>query len=233
MSDNSQYFIPVLIVSVIIIVIFLVVYFNKKNIVLRKLSKFKAKRITQIRTNELTKISGKVLQVQESFVAPFSKRKCVAYIFNVKQKVKSGKSSHWKTLVKKEDIQDFFIEQNGELIMVKPSKETSNYISYMVEDKRVSSGTFNDPTPEFKKVLYDLGVEPENWLGFNKTLKYTERIIEIGETITVGGIAKWKVLNESIEGYNYSKIAALESSVKQKIIITDHPDAIKPLEKRL
>lgn len=232
MSANSEYFIPVLIVSVIAIIIILVVYYNKKNVVLRKLSKFKAKRITQIRTNELTKITGKVLQVQEPFVAPLSRRKCVAYVFEVRQKVKSGKSSHWKTLVKKEDIQDFFIEQNGELVMVKPSMETSNYISYMIEDKKISSGTFNDPTPEFKKVLDDFGVEHENWLGFNRTLKYTERILEIGETITVGGIVKWKVLKEPIEGHNYSKFAVIESSSEQKIIITDHPDAIKQVEPR-
>tara|TARA_R110002072_G_scaffold186135_1_gene343037 strand:+ start:150 stop:491 length:342 start_codon:yes stop_codon:yes gene_type:complete len=109
--------------------------------------------------------------------------------------------------------------------------ETSNYINYMVEDKRVSSGTFNDPTPEFKKVLDDLGIESENRLGFNRTLKCTERIIEIGETITVGGIAKWKVLKEPIEGHNYSRIAALESGTEHKTIITDHPDAIKPVKK--
>jgi hypothetical protein len=55
-------------------------------------------------------------------------------------------------------------------------------------------GSFNDPSPEFKKVLDDFGIKSETWLGFNKTLKYTERIIEVGETITVGGIAKWKIL---------------------------------------
>lgn len=233
MAYNSQYFFPILIVSVIIIIISLAVYFSKKNIVLRKLSKFKPKRITQIRTNELTKISGKVLQVSEPFIAPYSKRKCVAYIFKVKQKVNSGKSSHWKTLVKKENIQDFFIEQNGELVMVKPSMKNNNYISYMVEDKTVSSGVFNNPTSEFKKVLNDLGIEHENWLGFNRTLKYTERVIEIGETITVGGIAKWKQLKAPIEGHNHSKVAALESSSEQKIIITDHPDAIKPVKRML
>jgi len=233
MANSSQYFFPILIVSVIIIVVFLAVYFNKKNVVMRKLSKFTPKRITQIRTNELTKISGKVVQVTEPFIAPYSKRKCVAYIFKVKQKVKSGKSSHWKTLVKKENIQNFFIEQNGELIMVKPSMENNNYISYIVEDKKVSSGIFNNPTPEFKKVLDDLGVNHENWLGFNRTLKYTERIIEIGETITVGGIAKWKQVKAPIAGHNYSKVAALESNKEQKIIITDHPDAIKPVKRML
>tara|TARA_R110002050_G_scaffold57866_7_gene130249 strand:- start:37328 stop:38029 length:702 start_codon:yes stop_codon:yes gene_type:complete len=233
MSQNSEFLIPVLIAIVIATIIFLVIYFSKKNIILRQLSKFKSKRITQFRTNELTKVSGKVLQVEQPFVAPFSRRKCVAYIFEVKQKVSTGKSSHWKTLVKKEDIQDFFIEKEGELVMMKPSLERSNYYSYMVEDKSISSGTFNDPTPEFKKVLDNYGIESETWLGFNKTLKYSERIIEIGETITVGGIAKWKVLNEPIEGYHYSKIAALESNDTQKLIITDLPKAIEVTRRKL
>ena len=228
---DEKIFIPVLILSGIAIITFTSVYFSKKNVVLRKLSKFKHKRIAQFRTNEPTKITGKVLPVEEPFVAPFSQRKCVAYDFYVKQRVSTGKSSHWKTLVKKENIQDFFIEQNGELVMVKPSMETSNYISFMVADKKVSSGSFNSPTPKFKEVLISLGVENKNWLGFNKTLKYTERIIEIGETITVGGIAKWKSLNKPVAGYSFSKIAALESNKDQKIIITDHPSAITPVDR--
>ncbi|WNH08849.1 hypothetical protein [Thalassobellus suaedae] len=233
MLQNSEFLIPTLITIAIATIIFLVIYFSKKNIILRKLSKFKPKRITQFRTNELTKVSGKVLQVEKPFVAPYSKRKCVAYIFEVKQKVSTGKSSHWKTLVKKEDIQDFFIEKDGELVMVKPSLESSNYYSYMVEDKSVNSGTFNTPTPKFQNVLDDFGIQSETWLGFNKTLKYSERIIEIGETITVGGVAKWKVLNEPIEGYHYSKIAALESNDTQNLIITDLPKAIEVRRRNL
>ena len=226
-------FIPILLISVIFIIIFLVVYFNKKNSILRKLSKFKPTRITQFRANELTKVTGKVLQVEEPFIAPYSKRKCVAYVFEIQQNIKSSKGSHWRTLVKKEDIQHFFIKQNEELVIIKPSKETNNYTIYMVEDKKVFSGTFKDPTTKFKNILDRYGIESENWFGFNKTLRYSERILEIGETITVGGIAKWKVLKEKPEGHNYSKVAALESNTEQKIIITDHPNAIKPLGKRL
>jgi hypothetical protein len=231
MSQNFEFLIPILIVLAFGLLIFTITYFNDKNIILRKLSKIKHKRITQFRTDELTKVSGKVLKVSQPFLAPLSKRKCVAYIFEVKQRVSSGKSSHWKTLVKKEDIQDFFLEQNGELVMIKPSRENRNYVSYMVEDKNIKSGSFKDPSPEFKKVLDDFGIKSENWLGFNKTLKYSERIIEIGETITVAGIAKWKILKEPIEGYSFSKIAALESNKNHKLIITDYPDAIKPLDR--
>ena len=233
MFQVSASLFPILIFGAIALIIVLSFVFSRKNRVLRKLAKFKHKRTSQFRNNELTKVTGKVLEVETPFVAPFSKRPCVAYIVKVQQRVSTGKSSHWKTLVKKEDIQDFFIEQSGDLVMVKPSMQSSNFYSFMVEDQRVKSGTFNDPSPEFKKVLDDFGVDSETWLGFNKTLKYTERIIEVGETITVGGIAKWKVLNEPINGHHYSKIAALESGPKQKIIITDHPKAITPLDRGL
>lgn len=209
---------PFLIVCLIALVIFLVYYFNKKQIIYRKLSKFKPKRITQFRTNELTKVTGKVLEVKAPFIVPFSKRKCVVYVIEIKRKVKSGKSSYWETLVNKEDIQDFFIEKDGELVIVKPSLESSNYFSYFVEDKSVSSGTFNDPSPEFRNILNDFNIDSANCFGLNKTLRYTERILEVGETITVGGIAKWKTLNDPIAGYSDSKIAALESSVNQNLL---------------
>ena len=138
------------------------VYFNKKNSILRKLSKFKPKRITQFRANELTKVTGKVLQVEEPFIAPYSKRKCVAYVFEIQQNIKSGKGSYWKTLVKKEDIQHFFIKQNEEVVIIKPSKETNNYVIYIVEDKKVFSGIFKRPTTKFKNILDRYGIEPEN-----------------------------------------------------------------------
>ncbi|RED45698.1 hypothetical protein [Seonamhaeicola aphaedonensis] len=218
---------PILIISGFIIFGFSIYYFGRKQTVLRNLSKFQFKSIPQFKYNELTKITGKVLHVHEPFVAPFSKRKCVAYLFKIEQKVSSGKHSRWKALVKQEDIQDFFIEENGEVVMIKPVKVPKNYFNYLDEDKSISSGFLNDPTPEFKKVLDYYNIDSENYFGFNKTLRYSERIIEVGEIVTVAGIAKWKSLQEPIEGYNYSKIAALESNDNQKLIITDLPEARK------
>ena len=209
------------IATIVILVITLSYLFSKKQRVLRALKKFKFKEITQFRTNELTKVTGKVLHVHEPFVAPYSKRKCVAYEFLIQQKKSTGKSSYWKTLVEEHNIQDFFIEKRGEVAMIKPQKNPDNFKIFMVEDQSVSSGTFNDPTPEFLKVLNDFNIESTSLFGFNKRLRYSERIIEVGETITVGGIAKIKQIDTKIENFNYSQIAVLESSNTQKIIITD------------
>ncbi len=225
--------IPFLFIGAFIIIGAVSYYLNTKQKVLRRLSKLTFKPILQFRTKEPTKVTGKVLHVHEPFVAPFSKRKCVAFEFRIQQKKSSGKHSYWKTLVEKEDIQDFFVEKNGEVVMVKPTKVPQNYMIYLVEDKKVSSGFFNAPTPEFKLLLNQYDIDNQNFFGFNKTLRYTERILEVGETVTVGGIAKWKALDGQIEGYNYSKIAALESSNEQKLIITDLPKAREPRRDRM
>jgi len=217
-------FIPItIVICIILLVIGIAFYFDKKQMVIRKLAKIKPKPIGSLKTNELSKITGKALHVKEPLIAPFSKRPCVFYSIKIEQKKSNGKSSHWRTVVSEEKFQEFFIEKNGDFVMVQPADAPKNYISYLVPDKKTSSGSFNDPTPEFEALLRRYNINSTGVFGFNKALRYTEGIIEIGETITVAGIAKWKTLKHKVEGYNYSKIASLESADKQKIIITDLP----------
>lgn len=216
-----------IIISLIIVVFgtmaFTFYYFSSKQVVLRKLSKASNKSIGGLKPNEFTKVSGKALHVKEPLIAPLSGRECVFYSIKIEKRVSSGKSSHWKTIIKEEKTQEFFVNNNSDFVIVRPSQTPKNYISYLVEDKKTSSGTFNDPTPQFQSLLKQYNIEPLNFLGFNKSLRYREGIIEIGEEITVAGIAKWKTLSEPIPDYPYSKIAELVSDGKSKLIITDLP----------
>lgn len=210
-----------LVICVIGLIIFLIIYFSEKNVIIRTLSKIPNKPTSSLKTNELSKISGKALHVKEPLLAPYTNRKCVFYQIIIQQRVSTGKSSHWKTLIKEERFQEFFLETNGDFVIVKPQDYPRNYICHLIKDHKQSSGTFNDPTPKFEALLRRYHINPETFFGFNKRLRYEEGIIEIGERITVAGIAKWKSLNEPLPEYPYSKIATLESDGKQKIIITD------------
>lgn len=222
LTSNEIIIIPIIII-VVGSIIFLSYYFSIKQVVLRKLSKIPRKSVGGLKTNELTKVSGKALHVKEPLIAPLSGRKCVFYSIKIQKRVSNGKSSHWKTIIKEEKTQEFFISSNGDFVIVQPSQSPKNYISYLIKDKRASSGAFNDPTPEFNSLLKRYHIDPKSFLGFNRSLRYTEGIIEIGERITVAGIAKWKTLSEPIPEYPYSKIAELVSEGKEKIIITDLP----------
>ncbi len=202
------------------------VFFNKEKLIIRKLKKINSRSISQLQSNELAKVSGKALHVKEPLIAPFSKRKCVAHIIKIEQQKSSGKSNYWKELVNQEHFQEFFLEKGGDVLIVKPRKVPKNYITHLVEDRTISSGFLNDPSPEFQKVLRYYGIDSETLLGFNKTLRYSERIIEVGEYITVAGKVKWKEIDPDVfPEYRYSRIAALESDENQKLIITDMIEA--------
>lgn len=222
----------ILVICAFGLIIFFAFYFSEKNVIFRTLSKIPVKPTSSLRTNELSKVSGKALHVKDPLIAPYTNRKCVFYQIIIEQRVSTGKSSHWKALVKEERFQDFFVETNGDFVIVKPEEHPRNYICHLVKDKKQSSGSFNDPTPRLRRILESYDINPETFFGFNKRIRYQEGIIEIGERITVAGIAKWKTLNEPFPEYPYSKIAALESEGKQKIIITDLPEVL-PKNKNL
>ena len=177
-------------------------------------------------------MSGKALHVKEPLVAPYSQRKCVFYQIRIQQKVSNGKSSHWRTIVEEEKSQEFFVETSSDFVIVKPTDVPRNYITYLVKDKKQSSGTFNDPTPKFEALLKRYNIESQTLFGFNKSLRYHEGIIEIGEQITVAGIAKWRSLSEPLPDYPYSKIAELTEDENTKLIITDLPEVLPQNHRR-
>ena len=221
-----------LIICAVAIIGFLIYYYNGKQVIIRTLSKIPHKPASSLKTNEFSKVSGKALHVEEPLKAPYSGRKCVFYQMKIQKKVSNGKSSNWKTIVTEEKFQDFFVDTNGDFVIIKPNDNPRNYICHLVTDKSQSSGTFNDPTPKFVALLKRYNIEPETYFGFNRTLRYEEGIIEIGERITVAGIAKWKSLSEPMPEYPYSKIATLESDGKQKLIITDLPEVLPNKNRR-
>ncbi|AUC82796.1 hypothetical protein [Lacinutrix sp. Bg11-31] len=222
----------ILVVCAIALIAFLIYYFLPKTIILRRLKKLPYSKIGSLQSHKYSKIEGVTLNVRTPLIAPLSKRKCVYYKIMIQKKVSSGKSSHWDTIVDEEIIQDFFVEQTGERLLIFPKKKPKNYYDYLVTDKTANSGSFNDPTPEFKTLLDRYNIETEGFFGFNKQLRYHESIIEVGERITVAGFVKWVELENPIADYNYSRVASLIAKDKIKILITDSPDALRPRRQR-
>lgn len=212
-------------------IVLLVHHFSPKAIILRKLKKLPHQRVGSLRTNSYSKIEGNALNIEIPLIAPLSKRKCVFYKIRIEKKVNRGKNSRWETILDQQQIQDFFIDQNGERVIIFPTKKPKNYFDYLVTDKTTSSGTFNDPTPEFLELLNSYNIKSEGFFGFNKQLRYEEAIIEVGERVTVAGHIKWVELEQPITNYNYSSIASITAKGKDKILITDSPKALRKNQK--
>ncbi len=229
----STPFIVIIAISLFALVAFLIYFFRPKTIILRRLKNLPHQRVGSLKTKTYSKIEGKALNIEEPLIAPLSKRKCVFYKMKIQKKVSSGKNSHWKTIVNEEHIQDFFIEQTGERLVVLPIKIPKNYYDYLVTDKKTSSGLFSELTPEFAELLKFYNIKTDNLFGFNKQLRYKEAIVEVGERITVAGYVNWVKLENPVKDYNYSSIASVTANGKDKILITDSPAALKPKHGRV
>ncbi|MDH7447474.1 GIDE domain-containing protein [Aquimarina sp. 2201CG14-23] len=199
-------------------------YFSNKNRILRALKKHPFKRIGLIKDNEYVKIKGKAISNDTSLVSPIGKRKCVYYQVEIQEKRSSGKSSHWHTIVKEHKFQDFIIESQTEKAIVITNVPNKNKRIYLNKDVEHSSGTWND-APEFlENYLRSHGRESTGFLGFNKSIRYKEGAIEVGENITIMGTAKWKESDHNFDQYS-SKSLFISGDGENKLIITDDPKA--------
>jgi len=89
------------------IIVYLVYYYSAKQVIIRTLRQIPLKPAQSLKTNELSKVFGKALHVQDPLIAPCTRRKCVFYQMKIQQKVSNGKNSHWKILISEEKFQDF------------------------------------------------------------------------------------------------------------------------------
>lgn len=215
---------------VVLLVIFISYYYGKKNVILRELKKTDKKPIHRIQQNEYVKIIGKATGGNKPLIAPISGRKCLCYYVLVEKKG----NKHWHEYIVEERFQDFFLDNQGERAIIKPRSVHFDFRKLFFEiDHQDSSGTFNDAKPNLERFLKKHGKESEGIFGFNKTLRYREGIIEVGETIAIKGVAEWKTLKEPIEGYSYSKILTLKGTANKKLIITDYHEATRNNSRKL
>ena len=228
--EFTELLIPAVLILGVAVLIFIFTYFSTKNKILRKLSKVRRKQIYQVRDREYVKIVGKAKHAGTPLIAPLSKRTCVFYHVKVEQK----NDKHWSTIVNDIQFQDFFIQTGTDnaAIHLKKTRNSDKKV-HLVTDHSFSSGFMKDADPATENYLKSFNKKSVGFLGLNKTLKYTERIVEIDEEIAVMGIGKWTTLDTPIDGYSDSRVLTLSGIPKYPLLITDEPKALKRVEERL
>ena len=220
--DNSQ-ILTVVFGLIIITAIAYQIFFNKKAVIKRKLKKAPHKRIYSFRNGEVAKFTGTIEIVDNPLIAPLSKRKCSYYHVIVEKQVSSGKSSHWKTIIEETKSCKYVIRDSSACALIKA------YVlkSYVVLDKKFSSGAFNDADANLESYLNKHGHESEGFLGFNKTLRYREGVLEQGEQIAVLGKGKWHDAAEVNLPSNYDRVLVVTASEEHPVYLSDDPSTTK------
>jgi len=199
------------------IIVFLTNFYSKKAIVKRHLRKAVLKSIHSVTDGEIVKISGKVELTGPPLVAPLSGRKCAYYHVLVEQLVNTGKSTHHKKLIEEEVAGPFGIREGRSCACI----DTSRVESYIVDDAKYESGIFNDPTEVLDNYLSAHNLNSENFIGFNKSMRYREGILEEGEVISVLGQARWKHTETGEWSDDFGKLLIIGPTDKMPVYLSD------------
>ncbi|CAN5359251.1 hypothetical protein BH09BAC5_BH09BAC5_02320 [soil metagenome] len=224
LSSKTDPVVYYIIVPVFLIILFFWYYFSKKAVVLRNLERAQSKKIISFSDGEKGKVSGKIVFAGETLTAPLSGRKCSYYHILVEQYRSGGKSGSWHKIIEEEKKGDVVIEDETGFAIV----DTRFTMSYLVPDANYKSGSFSDPTPVMESVLRHYNIDPEGLLGFNKTLRYTEGILEKDELCVVSGTGQWNLAKDhNIKiPTEHVLVITTEDSEREKIYISDDPQAM-------
>ena len=101
---------------------------------------------------------------------------------------RSKNKGRWRTTIDQRDAVEFAVEDGSGRAIVRALGAT-----LLVDlDHATQSGTGNDATPELEAFLSAHGESSTALLGFNKSMRYREGVIEPNETVAVVGVARWE-----------------------------------------
>lgn len=195
------------------------ILFSNKAVIKRKLKKTERKGLSKFIDGESARVVGTIECTNTPLTAPLSGRKCAYYYILVEQQRSSGKSSSWHTLIEEEVSGDFVIRDGVNRACIKGPVIKS----YIVQDRRYKSGFFNDATQNLKHYLKQKGRESENMLGFNKTLRYKEGVLEQGEEVAVYGKGVWKKAESLGLPESFGRVLEIQSTSEEPVYLSDDP----------
>ncbi len=180
---------PLILLMVVVFLGYLVYhfFFTRTAIIKRRIRKAPRFSVQDFPEGEFGKIVGRLAYLGEPLTAPLTQRRCAQYRVVVEERRSSGRSSHWASIIEEEDGRDFIVkDETGEALVRMRGAQVA-----VTKDARFRSGTFSDTiTPELESFLAEHGRESTGFLGFEKSLRYEEGVLEEGEEVAVCGVGR-------------------------------------------
>jgi len=124
------------------------------------------------------KVGGKIIN------SPITQSACVLWQIEVEERRRSGKGgTHWSTIYKKLSEESFEVSDGTGRIQVLPDPKSELILNSDV----LASNTSYEYDSRIQSALENLGIKTTGFLGFNRTLRVNERVIETGEQVYIHG----------------------------------------------
>ncbi len=156
-------------------------------------SMMKAKRIEDTPTSPcrnvadgFVEVKGRVKGKGTLLTSPLAKVPCVYYRFHVEEQVRRGKNTYWQTRIDDKQCCGLLIEDASQA-SVEVNLMAADLL--LKPDAHAKSGFLNDASPELEATLAAYGHSSQGFV-FNRTLRYTETYLEVGDEMYVLGTAQ-------------------------------------------
>jgi hypothetical protein len=190
------------------------IYFAKDARARRKLAGTRVEAIAQATPGTTARFTGTIEALADQLTAPMSGRRCVYYLAVVQEYRSSGKSGNWVEILRDEQHVDFLVRDGTGAAHVR--MDAPHVVA--VRDHNTRSGTFDDATAIEAAFLQQFSKESTNFLGLNRSLRYSEGALELGEEITVLGATR--------PGDGDIRLV-IESPAEGQLLLTDHPRTVR------
>ncbi len=135
----------------------------------------------------LVEVQGSVRAGGRMLQSPLAGTDCVYYRFKVEERRTSGMGnhhrSHWRTIINDSEVVPCLVEDDTGVaeVMLEEAKLV------LAPDSHTHSGFFNDTSPELERTLNDRYGRSSKGFIFNKSMRYSETILEVGDPLYVLG----------------------------------------------
>ena len=202
-------------------VVALIWYHSEEKTLKRRLKNAPTFSLHELPEAREARVIGQAQVLREHMRGPLSGRPCLGYIARVEQHRTNGRTSYWRTIISEARVVPFvLLDGTGRAIIDGAgAKLTLDF------DSKSSSGTLDDPT-EAERAFLARHRQQGKGLIFNKTLRYREAIIGVGETVAVLGTAvREPDPNAAPADYRGAQptLVRLTSSPKYPLVICDDP----------
>jgi hypothetical protein len=200
--------------------------FTRERRIKRLLRRFKPTPIRDAEDGRVVKIVGELVYTGRSIPSPLTLRQCAYYSIVVEEFRSRGRSGRWHEMLREEKGIDFYLRDATGMALVRIASD-GKYFPALVQDRKARTSPIIRNDPNLERFLGERGHSIEGTI-FRKNLRAYEGILEAGERVAVGGIARW-VPDPDAAGGSYRetpKRLVLEASESLGLFLSDDKSAL-------
>jgi hypothetical protein len=221
-----ELFIPLAILSAVAGLITGRVVLTRDRRIKRALHAVKPTLIRDAKDGKAVKIVGELVYAGRSISAPLSQRACAYYALHVEEFRSHGRGGHWREIICEEKGIDFYLRDESGIALVRVASDGKDFPA-LVRDRKARTSPIVSDDPDLARFMAERGRSVEGII-FRKNLRAYEGVLEAGERVAVGGLARWMPDPDAAGGsYRETPVRlVLEASEALPLFLSDDPSAL-------